>query len=52
MTNYNVRLPSWLKPMIEAVAKEEYRTPSNVVQMLVERALAQRAMERGKQQRS
>jgi hypothetical protein len=39
-----VRIPNRVKPMIEAIAREEERVPAQVVRRLVDSALAQRAL--------
>jgi hypothetical protein len=51
MNDWPVKLPSRLKPAIEEIGREEYRKSQDVVRWLLERALAQRALERAKRDR-
>jgi hypothetical protein len=50
MTEFAVRLPNRLRPIAEQIAREEYRTLANVIQMLIEKGLTARALEAGRNQ--
>ena len=47
MNDWPVRIPSRLRPAIEEIGREEYRKPQDVVRFFVERALAERAINKG-----
>ena len=50
MNDWPVKLPSRIRPAIEQIAREEFLPVPDLVRQLVEKAVSQRQLERGRQQ--